>query len=226
MANYKMVIDLSKCVGCGACQIACKIENTVGQDVFYSYHETVESGEFPKAKYKYVPTMCNQCASAPCVRVCPTQSMHKQDGLTLHNDATCIGCGACVHACPYHWPTLRNAEDYESWQSDTEIIKGCTASGKEVSEKAGILVPYGNHDASDNELLTGSHLSQKCCFCWHLVEKGESPYCVTMCPAHARMWGDLDDPESDVSKALSKESATVSHPEYGTNPQVFYIGKY
>ncbi len=98
MADYKMIIDLEKCVGCSACQIACKIENTVGENVFYSNHTIVESGTFPNMTYKYIPTMCNQCANAPCVAVCPTGAMYKKDGLTLHDDAICIGCGACTRA--------------------------------------------------------------------------------------------------------------------------------
>lgn len=226
MADYKMIIDLEKCVGCSACQIACKIENTVGEDVFYSNHTVVESGEFPNMTYKYIPTMCNQCANAPCVAVCPTEAMHKQDGLTLHDDATCIGCGACVRACPYNNVSMRNPANYSQWQSDSEIIEGCTASGKEVSEKTGVLVPYGNLNSTANAVLLANNLSQKCCSCYHLVQKGEAPYCVTMCPADARLFGDASDPESDVAKAFKDEALSVSHPEYGTSPQVFYIGDY
>ena len=67
MTRYTMVIDLERCVGCSACQIACKLENTVGEDSFLSYHEVVTTGEFPQVSYKYIPTMCNHCADAPCV---------------------------------------------------------------------------------------------------------------------------------------------------------------
>lgn len=94
-----MVIDLGRCVGCSACQIACKLENTVGEDSFLSYHEVVTTGEFPQVSYKYIPTMCNHCADAPCVAACPVGALYKRDGLTLHDPERCIGCGACVAAC-------------------------------------------------------------------------------------------------------------------------------
>lgn len=226
MATYAMVIDLGKCVGCSACQIACKIENTVGEGVFYSRHETVMSGTFPKVSYKYIPTMCNHCSDAACVAACPVGAMTKVDGLTIHDDATCIGCGACAAACPYGMVSMRTADDFAAFSSEDEIIPGCTSSGAEVAKEAGAAVAYGRFATGDEEVVLSTSLSQKCNFCKHLVDAGEDPYCVHMCPAEARMWGDVEDEESDVAKALAEGSVSVSHPEYGTNPNVYYVGSF
>lgn len=226
MATYAMVIDLGKCVGCSACQIACKIENTVGEGVFYSRHETVMAGSFPDVTYKYIPTMCNHCADAACVAACPVGAMAKVDGLTMHDDATCIGCGACVAACPYNMVSLRAPDGFAAFDSEKEIIKGCTSSGSEVAKAVGAAVPYGRFAAAGEDVVMSASVSQKCNFCKHLVDAGEDPYCVHMCPAGARLWGDVEDAESDVAAVLAENSASVSHPEYGTNPHVYYVGTF
>ena len=87
MANksYSMVIDLHRCVGCAACDIACKSENNLPDDFHWSNHIIETSGVFPNVRYRYIPTLCNHCENAPCVAACPTKAMHKsEDGLTLH----------------------------------------------------------------------------------------------------------------------------------------------
>jgi molybdopterin-containing oxidoreductase family iron-sulfur binding subunit len=229
MANYAMLIDLGKCVGCSACQIACKIQNGVGEGVYYSHHEIKTSGTFPKTTYRYIPTMCNHCENATCVNVCPVGAMYKQDGLTLHDDDKCIGCTACVHACPYKWPTIRSVEEYSRYTSDAAIIDGVSATGAEVSEAAGAtssILPFSAASIAKDGELKYEGKSQKCTFCHTLIESGSDPYCVHMCPASARMWGDVDDATSDISKALKDADISVSHPEYGTNPHVYYIGTY
>lgn len=226
MTRYTMVIDLERCVGCSACQIACKLENTVGEDSFLSYHEVVTTGKFPQVSYKYIPTMCNHCADAPCVAACPVGALYKRDGLTLHDPERCIGCGACVAACPYGMVTLRDAAGYAAFDATSAIILGGTATGREVAQASGALVPYGNHGAQTALAYAEEHKAQKCCFCIHRVEKGEAPYCAEMCAAGARLWGDADDPESDVAKALAAGAVEVSHPDYGTRPSVSYVGTF
>lgn len=226
MTKYAMVIDLGACVGCSACQIACKVENAVGEGVFYSRHETITSGTFPEVSYRYIPTMCNHCTDAACVAVCPVNAMRKDDGLTIHDDGRCIGCGMCVKACPYDMVTMRSADDFAAYAATDEIVPGCTSSGAEVARELGVAVPYGHFEAASEDVLLNDKLSQKCNFCKHRVDAGEDPYCVHMCPAGARMWGDIEDEESDVSAALAAGSVSVSHPEYGTDPNVYYIGSF
>ena len=75
-----MVIDLQRCVGCGACIIACKSENNIKQDVVWASRISRTVGQFPNVRYEYIPTLCNHCERAPCVDGCPTTAIHKAEG--------------------------------------------------------------------------------------------------------------------------------------------------
>lgn len=224
MAHYGMVIDLNKCVGCSECQIACKIENTVGEGQFFSYHETVTKGEFPNVKYRYIPVMCNHCTDAPCVKVCPVHAMQKKDGLTFLDQTKCVGCARCNHACPYKRVKLRSMDFLKRQLSEKALVAGGTASGMEIAEKTDVPVAWGNYDAVSEEILMKAATSAKCNACPQRREKGEDPYCVHMCPAKARVFGDIDDPESEIAKLLKENKTSVSHPKFKTKPSVFYIG--
>src|SRR2546423_1282409 len=102
MPNYGFAIDLRKCIGCHACTIACKAEHEIPIGVNRCWVKTVEKGTFPNTRRFFFPVLCNQCEEAPCVRICPTGALFKRrDGIVdLHGDA-CIGCRACMVACPY-----------------------------------------------------------------------------------------------------------------------------
>lgn len=102
MANYGFAIDLRKCIGCHACTIACKAEHDIPVGVNRCWVKTVEKGSFPDTRRFFFPVLCNQCTDAPCVRICPTNALFKRrDGIVdLHGDS-CIGCRACMQACPY-----------------------------------------------------------------------------------------------------------------------------
>lgn len=226
MTKYAMVIDLNKCVGCSACQIACKVENTVGTGHFYSSHEIVENGTFPKVIYKYIPTMCNHCDNAPCVAACPVGALAKQDGLSILDASQCIGCGACAAACPYGFAMKREKAAYAAYSDTAEVIAKCTSSGAETAKEAGASVPYANLSAVAEDELMDESVSEKCNFCQQRRAKGEDPYCVHMCPAQARVWGDVEDEGSEAAKLIADNDVSVSHPEYGTSPSVFYIGSY
>ncbi len=102
MANYGFAIDLRKCIGCHACTIACKAEHDIPVGVNRCWVKTVEKGSFPQVRRFFFPVLCNQCEEAPCARICPTSALFKRrDGIVdLHGDS-CIGCRACMEACPY-----------------------------------------------------------------------------------------------------------------------------
>jgi Fe-S-cluster-containing dehydrogenase component/formate-dependent nitrite reductase membrane component NrfD len=102
MANYGFAIDLRKCIGCHACTIACKAEHEIPIGVNRCWVKTVEKGTFPATRRFFFPVLCNQCDAAPCARICPTNALYRRrDGIVdLHGDA-CIGCRACMVACPY-----------------------------------------------------------------------------------------------------------------------------
>lgn len=102
MARYGMAIDLSACVGCAACAVACKLENEVPPGVSRLWIRLEESGRFPELHMQYRPEQCLQCEAPPCVPVCPTGASHvTSDGLVLVDVEKCIACGACIAACPY-----------------------------------------------------------------------------------------------------------------------------
>jgi Fe-S-cluster-containing dehydrogenase component/formate-dependent nitrite reductase membrane component NrfD len=179
VANYGFAIDLRKCIGCHACTIACKGEHQIPIGVNRCWVKTVEQGTFPATRRFFFPVLCNQCDAAPCVTICPTRALYKRrDGIVdLHSDV-CIGCRACMVACPY----------------DQLFIDPNT------------------------------HTAEKCNFCANRVENELLPSCVIVCPTECRIFGDLDDPSSEVARIVKAEAIALRKPEKGTQPKVFYIG--
>lgn len=229
MAKYGMVIDLHKCVGCSACSIACKNENNVDTGMFWSHYLLETTGTFPNVKFQYVPTLCNHCEDAPCVRVCPTTAMFKdENGLTLHEPDKCIGCKSCMQACPYDGVINFNKnKPHRRWEESGAIIEGCTSSGKDVQGRTGQKLPYYNPDrALTYEGIRSKGIVEKCSFCDHRLKDGLNPYCVESCAAEARIFGDLDDPNSEINKVLARYSSQVLKPEKATKPRVFYVRGY
>jgi Fe-S-cluster-containing dehydrogenase component len=200
MAHYGMVIDLSRCTGCHACAMACKAQNGTPPGVWWSKVVTKETGTYPSSKMGYQPLLCMHCENAPCVDVCPTGASYKQaDGIVLVNYDQCIGCKYCEAACPYGARTFVDA------------IKPYVAKfGFNPYEK----LMYAKHQAG---------VVEKCTFCADRVAQGEQPACVTTCPTYARHFGDLSDPNSEVSKMIAQRPSVQLMPELGTNPSVYYL---
>src|SRR3990172_10906926 len=98
-----MVVDLKRCIGCHACAVACKLENATPPGVFWTRVLEVETCKYPLAKRSFVPVLCNHCQDAPCLRACPSgaTTQPESDGIVLVDSNLCIGCKACVEACPY-----------------------------------------------------------------------------------------------------------------------------
>ncbi len=100
--KWGKVIDHASCIGCHACTTACKSENDVPLSVTRTYVKYVDVGTFPQARRAFQVTRCNQCEDPPCVAACPTQAMHQRpDGIVDFDKSICIGCKACIAACPY-----------------------------------------------------------------------------------------------------------------------------
>ena len=105
MANkhkYAMVIDLTRCVGCQSCTVSCKFENHAPKGFFRTWVSDHEIGRYPNTRREFLPQLCNQCDNPACVPVCPVKATWKDDnGVVVIDKSKCIGCGACVKACPY-----------------------------------------------------------------------------------------------------------------------------
>ena len=102
LQRWVKVIDQDKCIGCHACTTACKSEKEVPLGVTRTYVKSVEVGTFPQVRRAFQVTRCNQCGDAPCTTACPTQAMYRRpDGIIDFDKSVCIGCKACIAACPY-----------------------------------------------------------------------------------------------------------------------------
>ncbi len=100
--NFGFLIDNRLCIGCHACSTACKQENSVPLGVNRTWVKYVEKGAFPHARRHFQVTRCNHCANPPCVRICPVEAMYQRsDGIVDFDKRVCIGCKACLQACPY-----------------------------------------------------------------------------------------------------------------------------
>lgn len=226
-----MVIDLQHCTGCGGCAVSCKSENNVQRGNRWAKVETKTKGKFPNVGFESLPTLCNHCENAPCVKGCPTKAMYKGYGnITMHSPEKCIGCRTCIAMCPYDVISIHNEEPHPHWRDGDAVIKGCTSTPQEVTEKVkGNVIP--NYNDAREKFRDGSGLRykgivEKCTLCDHRVTKGLLPHCVISCPCSARVMGDLNDPNSAVSKLLTKYRGWRLKESLGTEPKVFYVREF
>lgn len=227
-AKLAMVIDLQRCTGCGGCVISCKSENNAQSGVAHAGTQSKTVGKFPDVRIEFIPTLCNHCHNAPCVRACPTEAMHKGYGdITMHTQEKCIGCKTCMAMCPYDVISRNSKETHRFWRSKKATIEGCTSAPADVTAKVkGDVIPYYNPDKEQSSPGAGLRykgIVEKCTFCDHRVKEGQLPFCVVSCPANARIVGDLNDPNSEVSKLLGKYRSWRLKEHLGTEPKVYYI---
>jgi Fe-S-cluster-containing dehydrogenase component len=251
--RFGMVIDLQRCVGCGACAFACKAENNTrdradGQSYNWADFIMKTEGTFPNVTHWVMPVLCNHCSNAACVEVCPVtpqKAMYKTpEGITMHDPSLCIGCGQCMAACPYSSPALEddslagasysvisfNLPDEPTqprWADKSALIAGGTASGEEVAKRAGAATPTLNQFVGyDVTPIRKAGVVEKCTFCYHRTTHGLQPACVEACPSKARIFGDQDDSKSQIAQVLKTQKSFRLKEEAGTRPNVHYIGKY
>jgi Fe-S-cluster-containing dehydrogenase component len=195
-----MVIDLKRCIGCYGCQIFCKAENATPPGILWSWVLFRESGRYPDVHKIHLPLLCMHCEVAPCVEVCPTgATVRRPDGIVTIDHTKCIGCRNCIIACPY------GARSF--YGKESEYFPG---QGLTPYEKAGLR----KHPAG---------VVEKCDFCLPRIERGLEPACVAGCMAKARYFGDLDNPNSEVSRLIRQYSGFQIRPKMDTNPSVYYI---
>jgi len=207
--RWGMVIDLQNCVGCDSCTVACKAENRTPPGVSYNVVIEEEHGEYPETSRTNLPRPCMQCENPPCVQVCPVSATYKmEDGVVNVDYDRCIGCRYCSVACPYGARYFDFGEDY-----DGEVM----GAGEVTSPEYGV----DRGDRGEKSSPVGN--IRKCNFCQHRTERGEEPACVETCIGDARNFGNLADPESEVSRMVNSERAVQLRAEEGTDPNVYYL---
>ena len=205
MPRYGMVIDLKRCYGCFACVMACKVKNHTPPGVFWSRILKGERGSYPNTVRQALPVLCMQCDEPSCMEVCPTGATQQQDdGIVIVDQDKCMGCKYCIMACPYG--ARYSVEKWESYFPD----------GLELS-------PLEEFQKKAWEEKSGVGVATKCDFCLERLAEGREPACAEACPADARVFGDLDDPTSEVSILNKKQRGQVLNPEFGNDPKVYYL---
>lgn len=205
MTKLGMAISKERCIGCNACAMACKMQNNVPMDIAWNRvisegSDVIDGvkGEYPNVTRTYIPLACQHCENPACQKVCPTGATYKDEKGRVEIDYNrCIGCRMCMAACPYNARSFNFSEP--------------------------VRKPDFNYGDSRVPVRQRG-VVEKCTLCKERTDDGDEPMCVKCCPAFARTFGDLDDPNSEVSKLARKSTSHVLLPEQHTHPQVYYYG--
>ena len=215
---YGYALNIGRCIGCRKCVYACMKENNLsrepqiqyirvlkmkkegqGIDLETSVHDYPQD-EAGDPNYYYMPVQCQQCASPPCVKVCPVKATwQEKDGIVVVDYNWCIGCRYCEAACPYHARRFNFAKP--------------RVPGRELNPDMGYL--------SNRPRYTG--VIEKCTFCLQRTRTERYPACAEVCPTGARKFGNIEDPESEVRKIIEKERVYVLKQDLGTVPRFYYV---
>lgn len=211
--RWAMVVDLKKCReehGCTKCADACHVVHNVPKhdnpkhEIKWIWKEQFHK-VFANLDHEYmleelshlnVPVLCNHCDNPPCVGVCPTGATWKRedDGIVMMDWHRCIGCRYCMAACPYGSRSF-------NWDDPRNSIKNSRADFP--TRTKGVV--------------------EKCTFCEERLARGLMPSCVEACDVKALVFGDLDDPNSEVRQLLKSNYSIRRKPTLGTQPEVYYI---
>ncbi len=213
--EFGYALDLSRCIGCRKCVHACVAENNQSRSPEIQYirvlemprgtvdlekgNHTYDRPKVPDENHFYMPVQCHQCANPPCVKVCPVEATWaERDGIVVIDYDWCIGCRYCEAACPY-WARRFN---FAAPQIPKEDLNPDMAYLSNRPRSKGVM--------------------EKCHFCLHRTREGKLPACAEVCPVGARHFGNLLDPESEVSQILRTKHVFVLKEEVGTMPRFFY----
>ena len=223
MPRWGMVIDLDRCTGCAACEVACKSENNVatvspgqaamGRAISWMRVMAELDGDFPTLRLRSVPRPCMHCDNPPCVKVCPVAATYlSPEGIVGQIYPRCIGCRYCANACPY---TVK----YFNWYAPQWPASQRQHLNPDVSVR-----PKG--------------VIEKCTFCHHRLQKAREearaegrelresdyqPACAEACATQAIVFGDLDNPRHQVGALRHDPRATRLMEDLGTEPKVYYL---
>ena len=213
--EFMYALSIGRCVGCRRCVHACVKENNQSRnpeiqyirvlkmekgtiDVEQSHHHYDDVGTSDPTHY-YMPVQCFQCRNPPCVRVCPVKATWQQeDGIVVIDYNWCIGCRYCAAACPY-WARRFNFTQPELPKED---LNPDMAYFSNRPRRKGVM--------------------EKCHFCLHRTRKGRYPACVEACPTGSRKFGNVLDPDSEISYILENRRVFILKEEVGTLPRFFY----
>jgi phenylacetyl-CoA:acceptor oxidoreductase 27-kDa subunit len=208
--RFGMVIDLRRCVGCQTCTAACKSANATQHGVQWRRVLDIESGEFPDVRRAFVPVACMHCDDPPCLTVCPTTATGKTaDGLVTIDYDLCIGCANCMMACPYDARSIEHEPRYAYGVAMKSEVARFDPDRLGVATKCTFC-----KDRVDRAAETGTTPG---------VDPEVTPACVNSCISAAMSFGDLRDPNSNVSRLLAETKHMRLHEDLGTGPAVYYI---
>lgn len=213
--EFVYALNISRCIGCRKCVHACVEENNQSREPEIQYIRVLEMprgtmdieqgnhnydhATVPDENHFYLPIQCHQCANPPCVKVCPVEATWQEDdGITVVDYDWCIGCRYCEAACPY----FARRFNYTAPEIAPEHIN------PEMSYLSNRPRPKG--------------VMEKCTFCLHRTREGKQPACLEVCPTGARKFGNVLDPNSEVSQILRTKRVFVLKEDVGTLPRFFY----